>query len=151
MLPSVSELTVTPPQAGHSQLLRGMYFSFLALVPRLYPGLKRLTVDDTEGIVESVPSLTQLSSICFSVAVIKAEQDPPDKKHDSPNEKHDWPNEKHDSPDEKHDSAASLSKQLNEQDTHTIRKGRKRAAPADDIPKAPPSKRRAQKHKKLAV
>jgi len=67
-LPNIAELSVTPPKAGHSRLLRGMYLSFLGLIPHRYPRLKRLTVEDTEAILAKVPDLKDLGSVVCSMA-----------------------------------------------------------------------------------
>lgn len=53
-LPSLTELTLVPPRAMHSQLLRGLYLSLLALIPRLLPGLKVLVVHDDAAILDVV-------------------------------------------------------------------------------------------------
>ncbi|KAK5129447.1 hypothetical protein LTR08_003240 [Meristemomyces frigidus] len=81
-LPSVAELTVTPPRASRSQLLRGLYLSFLALIPRRYPHLKRLVVDDEEELLESVPGLRGLEDVCFGVASGE-QRDAPRRRRDS--------------------------------------------------------------------
>ncbi|KAK5125834.1 hypothetical protein LTR85_012110 [Meristemomyces frigidus] len=123
-LPNVSDLTITPPEAGHSQLLRSMYLSSMALVPRLYPELKHLTVDDTEAVLEKVPCLTQLSSVSFTVAS-KVEQS---------------------ASKERHDSAANLQKKPSKHDT---RASRKRRTSADGNPnKSAGRKRRARRRQK---
>jgi hypothetical protein len=72
-LPSLTEITIVPPRAMHSQLLRGMYLSVLALIPRLHPCLKLLVVhDDEESVLRSVKALRNLPKVVFkdSQAVI---------------------------------------------------------------------------------
>jgi hypothetical protein len=50
----------------HSQLLRGMYLSVLALIPRLHPCLKLLVVhDDEESVLRSVKALRNLPKVVF--------------------------------------------------------------------------------------
>jgi hypothetical protein len=65
-LPSLTEITIVPPRAMHSQLLRGMYLSVLALIPRLHPCLKLLVVhDDEESVLRSVKALRNLPKVVF--------------------------------------------------------------------------------------
>jgi hypothetical protein len=65
-LPSLTEITIVPPRAMHSQLLRGMYLSVLALIPRLHPCLKLLVVhDDEESVLRSVKALRNLPRVVF--------------------------------------------------------------------------------------
>ena len=56
-LPSVAELIVAPPKSSRSQLLRGLYLSFLAMIPRRYPKLEYLSLDDDEAVLDQVPGL----------------------------------------------------------------------------------------------
>lgn len=64
-LPSLTEITIVPPRAMYSQLLRGMYLSLLALIPRLHPGLKLLVVHDDPTVLDVVTSLRGLSKVVF--------------------------------------------------------------------------------------
>lgn len=49
----------------HSQLLRGMYLSLLALIPRLLPGLKVLIVHDDAAILDVVEPLRGVRRVVF--------------------------------------------------------------------------------------
>jgi hypothetical protein len=49
----------------HSQLLRGMYLSLLALIPRLHPGLKLLIIHDEEATLDVVTALRGLPKVIF--------------------------------------------------------------------------------------
>ena len=50
----------------HSQLLRGMYLSILALIPRVHPYLKLLVVhDDEESVMKAVKILQNLPKVVF--------------------------------------------------------------------------------------
>ena len=60
-LPNLAELTIKPPERSNSQLLRGMYLSFLALIPERLQRLRRLTIHDSESVREKVPNLRKLS------------------------------------------------------------------------------------------
>lgn len=62
-LPNVAELTIRPPAASHSRLLRSLYLSFLSLIPCHYSRLKRLVVEDDEQTIARVPSLNQLRTV----------------------------------------------------------------------------------------
>lgn len=64
-LPGLTELTLVPPRAMHSQLLRGMYLSLLALIPRLLPGLKVLIVHDDAAILDVVEPLRGVRRVVF--------------------------------------------------------------------------------------
>lgn len=64
-LPSLTEITIVPPRVMHSQLLRGMYLSLLALIPRLHPGLKLLVVHDDETILDVVKPLQGIPKVVF--------------------------------------------------------------------------------------
>jgi len=68
-LPNLAALTITPPGPSHSQLLRGMYFSILALIPQRHPKLHSLVIEDTIELLEKVPTLHQLASIQCTVPV----------------------------------------------------------------------------------
>lgn len=67
-LPSLTEITVVPPRAMYSQLLRGMYLSLLALIPRLHPGLKLLIIHDDPTTLDVVTSLRRLPKVVFKDA-----------------------------------------------------------------------------------
>jgi hypothetical protein len=72
-LPSLTEITIVPPRAMHSQLLRGMYLSVLALIPRLHPCLKLLVVhDDEESVLRSVKALRNLPRVVFKNSPVVA-------------------------------------------------------------------------------
>lgn len=60
-LPGLLDLTIIPPERSNSQLLRGMYLSFLGLIPERLPRLRRLTIHDAESVREKVPNLRKLS------------------------------------------------------------------------------------------
>lgn len=62
-LPSLSSLTVVPPRAGRSQLLKGLYHSFLALLPKRCPKLKHLELQDAEEVLDAVPALRDLPNV----------------------------------------------------------------------------------------
>lgn len=65
-LPSLTEITIVPPRSMHSQLLRGMYLSVLALIPRVHPCLKLLVVhDDEESVLRAVKALSGLPRVVF--------------------------------------------------------------------------------------
>ena len=65
-LPSLTEITIIPPRAMHSQLLRGMYLSILALIPRVHPCLKLLVVhDEEESVLKAVKILQNLPRVVF--------------------------------------------------------------------------------------
>lgn len=64
-LPGLTELTVVPPRLLHSQLLRGMYLSLLALIPRLHPSLKLLIVHDDPAVLDVVSALQSLPKVVF--------------------------------------------------------------------------------------
>jgi hypothetical protein len=64
-LPSLTEITIVPPRAMHSHLLRGMYLSLLALIPRSHPGLKLLIVHDEAAILDLVVALRGLPKVIF--------------------------------------------------------------------------------------
>jgi len=64
-LPSLTEITIVPPRAMHSQLLKGMYLSLLALIPRLHPTLKLLVVHDEEATLDVVTALRGLPKVIF--------------------------------------------------------------------------------------
>jgi hypothetical protein len=64
-LPSLTEITIVPPRAMHSQLLRGMYLSLLALIPRSHPGLKLLIIHDEAATLDMVTTLRGLPKVIF--------------------------------------------------------------------------------------
>jgi hypothetical protein len=64
-LPNLTEITIVPPRAMHSQLLRGMYLSLLALIPRLHPGLKLLIIHDEQATLDVVSALRALPKVIF--------------------------------------------------------------------------------------
>jgi len=65
-LPNLTEITIVPPRAMHSQLLRGMYLSLLALIPRVHPCLKLLVVhDDEASVLKAVKALKNLPRVVF--------------------------------------------------------------------------------------
>jgi hypothetical protein len=66
-IPNLNELVIIPPKGSRSQLLRGLYLSFLALIPRRYPKLKRLAIDDIEEVLGKVPALKELEKVDFLV------------------------------------------------------------------------------------
>lgn len=72
-LPSLTEITIVPPRAMHSQLLRGMYLSLLALIPRLHPGLKLLIIHDEEATLDVVTALRGLPRVIFKEPLVGRE------------------------------------------------------------------------------
>lgn len=60
-LSGLLDLTIIPPERSNSQLLRGMYLSFLGLIPERLPRLRRLAIHDAENVREKVPNLRKLS------------------------------------------------------------------------------------------
>jgi len=67
-LPNLSNLVITPPpQENRSQLARGMYLSFVALISQRLPNLNQLTIVDTEDVLVKVPSLRNLSQVACTV------------------------------------------------------------------------------------
>lgn len=64
-LPSLTEITIVPPRAMHSQLLKGMYLSLLALIPRIHPGLKLLIIHDEAATLDVVTALRGLPKVIF--------------------------------------------------------------------------------------
>jgi hypothetical protein len=70
-LPSLTEITIVPPRAMHSQLLRGMYLSLLALIPRVHPCLKLLVVhDDEASVLRAVKVLRNLPRVVFKDSLV---------------------------------------------------------------------------------
>ncbi|KAK4547587.1 hypothetical protein LTR36_000544 [Oleoguttula mirabilis] len=128
-LPNVSELTITPPKAGHSQLLRSMYLSILALIARRYPKLKRLTINDTAVVLEKVPGLKQIGNVDFSVAS-KMQQDMSK---------------------ERHDSVPTLPRIQSKKRSWTDRKTSKRQATADTAPKSKTLGRRIRTRREVNI
>lgn len=66
-------LRIVPPGPSHSQLLKGMYLSLLALLPRRCPKLKNLTIDDSDAVLQKVPSLKRIASVTFTYASAELE------------------------------------------------------------------------------
>lgn len=64
-LPGLTEITIVPPRIMHSQLLRGMYLSVLALIPRLHASLKLLVVHDEASVQDMVKALQALPKVIF--------------------------------------------------------------------------------------
>ena len=62
-LPSLSNLTIVPPKSGRSQLLKGLYHSLLGLIPKRCPKLGRLELQDSDEILEAVPSLKDVRGV----------------------------------------------------------------------------------------
>lgn len=71
-LPNLSSLTIVPPKAGRSQLLKGLYHSFLSRIPRRCAKLKRLEVQDDEQILPSVPVLRQIREVVFAGSSVRS-------------------------------------------------------------------------------
>lgn len=65
-LPNLSRLTVVPPKIGHSLLLKDMYHSFLAEIPRRCPRLKELEICGSDSLIESVPALKDIRQVIFT-------------------------------------------------------------------------------------
>lgn len=78
-LSNLSKLTIVPPQIGHSQLLKNLYHSFLAEIPRRCPRLKQMEIYDDERLLETVPELKKVRRVIFTDsstnAVVKKESD----------------------------------------------------------------------------
>lgn len=64
-LPGLTELTIIPPRIIHSQLLRSLYLSFLALIPKHYPRLRLLVIHDESTILDAVAALQGLPKVTF--------------------------------------------------------------------------------------
>ena len=64
-LSNLTNLTIVPPRICQSQLLKGLYYSFLALLPRRCPKLSRLEVHDAKDILEAVPALKNVANVVF--------------------------------------------------------------------------------------
>ncbi|WPH02003.1 Hypothetical protein R9X50_00485700 [Acrodontium crateriforme] len=69
-LPNVSDLTITPPTSSCSQLVRGMYLSFLTLISQRYPKLENLILNDHEDILQKVPALGRLPKVTFAANAV---------------------------------------------------------------------------------
>lgn len=65
-LPNLSRLTIIPPELGHSLLLKDMYHSFLAEIPRRCLRLKELEISDSDSILEIVPALKEIRQVLFT-------------------------------------------------------------------------------------
>lgn len=63
-LAGLVDLTVVPPEPSTS-LVRGMYLSFLEVIPQRCPKLRLLTLYDQETLLQKVPALTNLSKVAF--------------------------------------------------------------------------------------
>ncbi|KAK3115461.1 hypothetical protein LTR53_005163 [Teratosphaeriaceae sp. CCFEE 6253] len=74
-LPNITSLTVAPPTARHSQLLRGLYLSFLALIPQRLPKLVRLEIEDSPAVLETVPALKQLRTVVCTILMRQPSED----------------------------------------------------------------------------
>ncbi|KAF2167083.1 hypothetical protein M409DRAFT_22517 [Zasmidium cellare ATCC 36951] len=61
-LSGLRNLSIAPPEKIHSQLLKAMYLSFLAMIPTRLPVLSQLTIHDDESLMNKAPSLKLLSS-----------------------------------------------------------------------------------------
>lgn len=64
-IPALVELTIIPPRIIHSQLLRGLYLSLLALIPDHYPRLRLLVIHDESAVLEAVAALQGLPKVTF--------------------------------------------------------------------------------------
>lgn len=62
-LPKLSSLTIVPPKNGRSQLLKGLYHSFLALIPNRLPKLKQLELQDGDEVLNTVPTLKGFAAV----------------------------------------------------------------------------------------
>ncbi|KAK3679446.1 hypothetical protein LTR78_001007 [Recurvomyces mirabilis] len=60
-------LVLRPPAVNHSQLLRGMYLSFLGLIPQHHPSLQNLVIEDNKDLLNKVPSLRDLPNVHFTI------------------------------------------------------------------------------------
>ncbi|EME41261.1 hypothetical protein DOTSEDRAFT_46292 [Dothistroma septosporum NZE10] len=65
-LPGLVDLTIIPCDRNGSQLLNGMYLSFLGMIAVHLPRLKQLAIHDGESVLEKVPKLKQLSKVVFN-------------------------------------------------------------------------------------
>ncbi len=65
-LPKLSSLTIIPPTIGRSHLLRNMYHSFLAEIPKRCPKLKRIEIHDSDELLHSVPQLNDIKDVIFT-------------------------------------------------------------------------------------
>lgn len=68
-LPALLELTIIPPRIIHSQLLRSLYLSLLALIPEHYPRLRLLVIHDESAVLEAVAALQGLPKVTFKEPV----------------------------------------------------------------------------------
>lgn len=64
-LPGLTELTIIPPRIIHSQLMRSMYLTLLALIPQHYPRLRLLVIHDESAILDAVAALQGLPKVTF--------------------------------------------------------------------------------------
>ncbi|KAK4570223.1 hypothetical protein LTR86_002303 [Recurvomyces mirabilis] len=73
-------LVLRPPAVSHSQLLRGMYLSFLSLIPQQHPSLQNLVIEDNKDLLNKVPSLRDLPNVHFTITTDST----PDRKQTCP-------------------------------------------------------------------
>ncbi|KAK5108957.1 hypothetical protein LTR62_007672 [Meristemomyces frigidus] len=84
-LAGLRDLTIIPPVDNHSQLLRALYISIVALVPKLLSQLQRLVIEDSDDLLEKVPTLSSLHDVRFTMTTtIAADRGPPATKKLSP-------------------------------------------------------------------
>ena len=62
-LPSLASLTIVPPKTEWDGFLRRLYHSFLRLLPKRCPKLKRLELHNGEEVLEAVPALKEVSEV----------------------------------------------------------------------------------------
>lgn len=63
-LSGLVELTIIPPERPTS-LMRGMYLSFLEVIPQRCPRLKLLTIYDQESLLQKIPGLKKVPRVVF--------------------------------------------------------------------------------------
>ena len=76
-VPNLSRLTIVAPKASRSELLKGLYWSFLHSIPERCPKLRELQVHDSSDILETVPALKQIPCVTFTEQASKASKDDP--------------------------------------------------------------------------
>lgn len=83
-LPNLSSLTIVPPESGRSQLLKGLYHSFLGLVTKRCPKLGRLELQDSDDILDAVPALKDVYGVICTGGSSSSSQPTEDKAKRSP-------------------------------------------------------------------
>lgn len=71
-LPNLSRLTIIPPRLGRSQLLKGLYRSFLGMIPHKCQKIRQLELHDSDEILKSVPALRDVRAVTFTEPTLKS-------------------------------------------------------------------------------